>query len=307
MTIGTTVVLSMGMAARLFQNYTQRRVFAERTDRTWQGVLANGGNTIRISKGAAQSVGDYVSDQQINYANADAVHVVDLGAPKQKYWAVKIDDIRALQSSANLLDDAVRASGIDLAETVDADVKAAFDDAAGATPGPAIALNHNDYVGNSMAVAGGANDFQFPLLHRVLDVAKMPAAGRWLMVGAYTAEVMRKYSLLNSVLNAPINAELQNGSIGSCAGFNIYVYDPVYSVFTPGATASDPGEASEPWYFGNDTACAFVDQLDSQEQLRLQDTFADAVRGLYTYGAKVVDRSRLYRSVATIANVPVIA
>ena len=307
MPITNETVVPIVMAARLFQNYTQRRVFAERTDRTWQGVLANGGNTIRISKGAEQSVGDYVVNGDINYANADAVHVVDLGVPKQKYWAVKIDDISALQSSANLLDDAVQKSGIDLAETVDSDVKAAFDDAAGATPGPAIALDHGNYEGNAMSVAGGAGDFQFPLLHRILDVAKMPAAGRWLMVGAYTAEVMRKYSLLNAVLNAPINAELQNGSIGSYAGFNIYVYDPVYSVFTPGTNAGDNGTATEPWYYGNDTACAFVDQLDSQEQLRLQSTFADAVRGLYTYGSKVVDRTRLYRSAATITNVPPVA
>lgn len=296
MPINNATVVPIVMAARLFEAYTQRRVFAERTDRTWQGVLANGGNTIRISKGAEQSVGDYAVNADIVYSNADAVHVVDLGVPKQKYWAVKIDDINALQSSANLLDDSVRLSGIDLAETVDADVKAAFDDAAGATAGPAIALDH--------AVMGGleATHFQFPLLHRILDLAHIPQQGRWVMVGPYTAEILRKFSLQNAVLNAPVNQELRNGNIGTYAGFGLYVYDGSYS-----ATAGDPLAATETWYYGHDTACAFVDQLDSQEQIRLQSTFADAVRGLYTYGAKVVDRTRLYKSVATIANVPPVA
>lgn len=294
MPITNATVVPIVMAARLFQAYTDKRVFAQRTDRTWQGTLANGGNTIRISKGAAQAVADYAVNGEIVYANADAVHVVDIGIPKQKSWAVKIDDISAVQSSANLLDDAVRLAGIDLAETVDADVRAEFE--AAATAGPAIALDHD-------AASMDANDFNLARLHRILDVAKLPREGRWLMIGAYTAELLMGFSLQNAVLNAPVNDALRNGNIGNYGGFSIIVYDPKYS--TVGAPASGKASVTEPWYYGNDTACAFVDQIDRTEQLRLQTTFADAVRGLYTYGAKMVDPTRMHKSAVTIANVPV--
>lgn len=293
MPINNTTVVPIVMAARLFRVYTQRRVFAERTDKTWRGELASGGNTIRISKGAAQSVNDYVVDGNINYANADAEHVVDIGVPKQKSWAVKLDDISAVQSSARLLDEAVYLSGVDLAEQVDADVRAEFE--AGATVGPAIALDHD-------AASLEADDFKIPMLHRLMDVAKLPREGRWLMVGPYTAEMLMRYAVQNTILNAPVVSAMQNGRIGSFGGLDIYVYDPVYAV--AGAASQGKFQATESWYYGNDTAVAFVDQIDRTEQLRLQTTFADAVRGLYTYGAKTVDATRIRKSAVTIANVP---
>ena len=296
MPITNATVVPIVMAARLFNEYQKRRVFAQRTDRTWQGVLANGGNTIRISKGADQSVADYAVNETITYSNADAVHVVDLGVPKQKRWAVKLDDINALQSSARLLDEAVRLSGIALAEQVDADVKAAWDENTGHTDAAAVTIDHD-------AASLSADDFRVPVIHRVLDVGNMPPTGRWLMVGPYSAELIRKYALQNVILNAPVVSELQNGRIGNFGGLDIYVYDGSYATTT--TPSNDKFTATEDWYFGNDTACAFVDQLDRSERLRLETTFADAVRGLYTYGAKTVKADRLYKSVATINNVPV--
>ena len=293
MPISNATVVPIVMAARLFQEYTRTRVFAARTDRTWQGVLANGGNTIRISKGAAQAVADYAVNGVIAYANADAEHVVDIGVPKQKSWAVKLDDIPAIQSSARLLDEAVRLAGVSLAEQVDADVHAEF--MAAATAGHAIALDHDMEV--------SADNFDLPRLHRVMDMALIPRQGRWLIVGPYTAEMLMGYSLQNAVLNAPVVSQLQNGNVGRFGGLDIIVAPPNYSAI--GAANQGKAAATETWFYGNDTACAFVDQLDRTEQIRLETTFADAVRGLYTYGAKMVDPTRMYRSAVTIANVPV--
>jgi hypothetical protein len=40
--------------------------------------------------------------------------------------------------------------------------------------------------------------------------------------------------------------------------------------------------------FGTRSAISFVSQVAKVEALRLQDYYADGVRGLYLYGAKVV-------------------
>ena len=59
--------------------------------------------------------------------------------------------------------------------------------------------------------------------------------------------------------------------------------------------------AAEEWFFGNDSSTAFIDQIRRVEPIRLQTQFADAVRGLYTYGVKTHLSGRLWKSAATVS------
>ena len=289
MPITNATVVPKLIAARLVAKYGETRVFAQRTNRAWQGMLASGGNTVQRNTINDAAVADYVVDTDIAYTSGDVTALGDLTLTKQKYWAVKLDDIPAAQSVSGILDATVADAGEKLAAQVDSDVRAVFD--AGATAGLAVGLDHES------ATAWEASDFKFAAFHRLLDLQNMPRAGRWLIIGPYGAEAIQRYAMQNAVIAATPVAGLINGGIGSFAGFNVYVHGSSHSVLA-GTTAT------EEWFYGNDTAVAFIDQVRRLEQIRLQEAFEDAVRGLYTYGAKMDFAARVYKSVATIENVP---
>jgi hypothetical protein len=45
---------------------------------------------------------------------------------------------------------------------------------------------------------------------------------------------------------------------------------------------------------GHPSAWTYAEQITNLEGLRLEGSFADAVRGLHLYGAKVLDGARLF-------------
>ena len=296
MAIDNTTVVPKLVAARLVDKYRETRVFAQRTNRAWQGMLANGGNTVQRNTVNEAVVADYVVDTDIVYTSGDVTALGDLSLTKQKYWAVKLDDIPAIQSVSGILDATVASAGQVLAAQVDTDVRDVFDTSA--TAGPAIALDHDDFaLGRNAADYPQLTDLGLQTMHRLLDLQSVPRAGRWLIIGPYGAEYIQAMALESAILGAAPAAPLVNGNIGSFGGFNIYVHGATHSALAVAV-------ATEEWFFGNDTAVSFIDQVRRIEQIRLQEGFEDAVRGLYTYGAKMDFATRVYKSTATISNVP---
>ena len=72
-------------------------------------------------------------------------------------------------------------------------------------------------------------------------------------------------------------ARLQNGFVGRAAGFDIYESNNVYSTQTYGTVIAAPAFAT-----------TFAEQIVETEAYRLEKRFADGVKGLDVYGAKVV-------------------
>ena len=290
MAIDATTVVPIIYASRLVAQYRRVRVHGERVDRQWQGQLAAGGDTVRLNIAAAGSLTDYVQATDLVYSKADVTALGDLTLTKQKYFAAKLDDIDRIQSVVNVLDGRVEQDALLLAEAVDADTRAVM--VAAATASTATPIDHD-------TATPSIDDLNIPLMHRVMDVAKMPREGRWVIVGPYTAEYFMKVALTNAVINAPALVNLQNGLIGSFGGFTWYVDGGENSGYV---AANDA--AAETWIFGNDSATAFIDQIRTVEQIRMESDFANAVRGLYTYGVKVHLPARLFKSAVAITNIP---
>lgn len=243
-----------------------------------------------INVPATASVSDYSANGTITYTNADVGTAITLGLGKVKHWAIKFDDLNAALSSIPVLQSAVTEHGIALANQVDSDVRAAMDTSA--TAGPALSFDHSKTL--------SFEDLKLPTLHRILDLQRVPKQGRFLIVGPYTGEVISKVAIANDQVLASGNMNnLVNGRLGSFAGFDIVVADPTHSTYK----TSDK-TATETAFFGVNSATAFIDRIRKTERLRLQTTFADAVRGLYEYGVKVIDANRIFKSAVTIAKVP---
>ena len=299
MALGNANVIPRLYAARVIKEYEDKRVYAARTNRTWQSALRQGGNTIRISELVAPTVKDYDASATpaVAYESIDADKAKDLTLSYEKYFAGKIGDIAELQSKPDLMSEYAAAAGVKLAEQVDADVYANMTKSGNFTAGPAIALDRS--------TALTLNDFKFSLLHRRMDVAKMPREGRWVIVGPYTAEALMATSLSSAFVAADAVSGLQNGRLGTFAGLTLYISGDANSNFDDDSANSNTNpNATETWIFGNNTSLAFVDQVSSIERIRMESDFADGIRGLYTYGMDTIWPDRLYNSICTITKIP---
>jgi len=72
-----------------------------------------------------------------------------------------------------------------------------------------------------------------------------------------------------------------NGMIGTAAGFTVLASNNV-------ATSVFSGTTYYNIIAGTSQAISFAEQLKSVEAFRPEESFADAVKGLHLYGAKVV-------------------
>lgn len=291
MALDNTTTVPKIVAANFLAALRQSQVFASKTNSSWAGQLGANGNEVIINTEADAAIGDYNRTTQISYAGADVGTPVTLQINKTKSWAIKYNDLDAAISKPDVLTSSVQAHGVKMAEVVDADVRAAMD--SGASEGPALALDH---TGNKLVL----DSFKFATLHRVLDLNNVPRSGRFLIVGPYMAEALQRIALKNDVLLAGNNTQsLANGNIGNFGGFSISVAPGAYSTFNASQMS-----ATETAFYGVNSATAYVDQIRKTERLRLESEFADAVRGLMSYGYKVIDSKRLFKSAVSVTKVP---
>ena len=304
MALNNATVVPKIIAAQLLLAYRERRVYTQRVNNTWRNALNAGGNEVIINRPIAGSVADYTTSTSITYNQKADVNAAGLtlqlggtgGIGKggvAKYWHVTFDDLDRALSSIDLLQSSVVEYGEALANQVDDDVRTAM--LASARSAAAVTVDLDAIT----SATDGLDKFSFETLHKDLDWKRVPRAGRWMIVGPAFLEALQKTILSSEQLLAtPQQASLANGRVGSLAGFTLYMGDPKNSTFTAKAGAKDPNYA-ETVICGVDSATAFIDRINRTERLRLESSFADAVRGLYQYNAKVLLPERLLKRTYT--------
>ncbi|OBJ26965.1 P22 phage major capsid protein family protein [Mycobacterium sp. 1245801.1] len=249
-------------SSALLQAWQNATVFAGLVNRSYEG-LATKGNTVKIAGVVVPTVHDYAAANRTTSAEAISDIGVDLLIDQEKSIDFYVDDIDRKQAAGDLAS-YVSAAGQALA--VDSDKYIAN-----------AAVAHGTEVSGSLPTTG---DQAFDLLneaHKVLTKANAPAFGRVTVVNAEFAALLRTAaSKLTTFYEAGDTAGLRAGTIGSLLGSRI-----VESNSLP--------EMDEPQFVLFDSqSIGYVSQIDEVEALRAQDRFADRVRMLHVYGAKVV-------------------
>lgn len=100
-----------------------------------------------------------------------------------------------------------------------------------------------------------------------LDEANAPTAGRWVVVSPAVAKLLT----LELTDKLKDNSEIvQAGYIGSLYGLGVYKSNNTKNVL-----------------FGVTDHFTLAEQFENVEKIRMEKTFADCVRGLHLYGAKI--------------------
>jgi len=234
---------------------------------------ASKGNTVHIINAVTPTTVDYKAAGRVISPEALADTKVDLLIDQERAWALDVDDVDAVQASGSF-DAWTEGAGLSTAE--DAEEYAIAQLIAGATNGQ-----------ESTPVAVDTADEAKAALRKIrtlLTKAKVPAADRFVAVNPAFADLL--ISGMSDVAAAGGDNELRNGIVARMYGLTV-LETPLFA------------EATKPVAVGyHANAAAFVSQIDKVESLRNPSKFADIVRGLNVFGAKVVQTAGVVKYVS---------
>jgi hypothetical protein len=224
---------------------------------------ATRGNTVKITGAVTPTITDYSSTRTVT-AEAMNDDGQDLAIDQEEAFAFIVDDIDRVQA-AGTMEDWTASAGRALAESAE-------DYLLGKFLTESWTLN---VTGASPLTIDSYDDAKDAALkvRTFLNNKKIPTGDRFLVVNPAFSEYLID-GLSESSLQSAEN-ELRNGQIARVWGFNV-LESPLL------------GDQSKPTCVGYHTAsAAYVGQIAQTEAIRHQTKFADIVRGLNVYGAKV--------------------
>jgi hypothetical protein len=245
-------------------------------NRDYEGDIQAAGDTVRITSISDPTIGTYSANTTTvtpeELTDAQRTLVVD----QAKYFAFFVDDVDARQAKGNVIPEAMRRAAYKLADVVDQYVAALYTQIQTANvlnSGSAITLTavdtstHED-LWNKVIV---------PLKVK-LDEANLPTEGRYLVIPPWAHGYLLQSVLFTRVDASGTSEGLRNGMVGRAGGFDILVSNncPV------------PSGSDYIFMAGTDMAISFAEQINKTEAYRPEAKFADAVKGLMLYGAKMV-------------------
>jgi hypothetical protein len=235
------------------------------SNRDFEGEIKNIGSVVKICGIGPITVSDYTKNFDMSSPETLSDTCTELLIDKAKFFNFQIDDVDKTQCTPKLMDAAMKSAAAALANDADKLVYSLYADA-GKTL--SHAYNSEEALINVIIKArrflyeNDVNDSSSV----VLEVS--PAVAAMLL--------KEKIALTNST------EALDNGYLGSVAGCKIYVSNNIKTSYNSDMTSIDY------CIMRTTRAIAFAEQLSEIDAYRPEKRFADAVKGLHLYGAKVV-------------------
>lgn len=265
----------------LLGSLEKKFVFASEmvTNRDYEGEITGAGDSVNITSIADPTVSDYSPNGTVNYESpndAGQTMMID----QAKYFAVKVDDVDAAQAAGNMLTFMQGRGAYKTADATDQFVAGMY---TGAAPGNNVGSSGSPKTPGLYSTTAPADFYTQVILPLgvLLDQADVPDDGhRYIILPPWGKGLMKQTGAFLSFPNSDggVPQVMANGYIGTVDNFNILVSNNAVNY------------SGSNWAIqcGHPMAITFGDQIVKTEALRLQTTFADAVRALHVYGGKVV-------------------
>ena len=262
-------------SARLLEHLDKLHVYAGLMNRDYEGDIRAFGDTVHINQLGAITIRDYDGSDIVEPEELDGEQQ-NLVIDQAKYFNFQVKDIDNAQSNPKLIDSAMQRVSYGLNYEVDRYLGALLVN--GCAPGNV--LYDEDHA--VTPTASTAYDYLVDL-SAVLSENNVPMLGRWAVVPPWYHALLLKDERFVGNGTGYNQAVLQSGVVGEAAGFQIHLSNNVpntnfhhYKVLA-----------------GTNAAGSFAEQLVELEAYRLEKNFSDAVKGLYVFGAKVVQPTAL--------------
>jgi hypothetical protein len=254
-------------SARLLAHLDNKHVYAKLVNREYEGEIRNAGDTVRINQIGDVTVKDYTKNTAIQAPDELTGSQLTLTLDQAKYFNFAVDDIEAAQANVKLIDKAMQRAAYALADTTDQYIASLV-----AQAGITI-----DNGAGGAIVVDGTNVKAYDLLVDIavqLEENKVPAANRWIVIPPWFMGQLLKDDRL---MRVDYKSMIETGEVPGIVGLKVFVSNNV---------PENAGEYSA--MAGIPEAIAYVEKVIKMEAYRPDDRFADAVKGLLVYGAKVL-------------------
>jgi hypothetical protein len=240
-------------------------------NRNYEGEITSHGQSVHITTIGDPTIFDYDKTATLNYEEVETAGT-DLVIDQAKAFAFRLDDVDKAQALLNPMQQMAQNAAYGLRDKTDAYVASLYTGVAsantiGSTGSPV-----------SITTATTAYDSVLVPLRTKLNRANVPSEGRYIVASPEFTGQLLKDDRFVRVDASGTSEGLRNGMVGRAAGFDI-----LESNNTPNPTGSV--QVIQAGYPG---AITYADQIIETEALRLQNTIADAIRGLHVYGAKLL-------------------
>lgn len=254
-------------SAAILEALRAKLVFPSLCNRDYEGDIREAGDTVHITGYNDVTVREYTRGQAITVDDVTDKEAAVLKIDKSDYFAFKVNDLDKTQAKADLTGKFTNSAAYNMMKNVETYISNLMD-AAVDTPAKTVAVGTPADAYLAVVEAG-----------RKLDVQSVPDEGRWLVVSPDFYALLLQDSRFVEGTEAGHNT-LLNGVVGQVRGFTV-----VKSNNVPSKKASPDTQSI---LAGTNAAVTFAQQVSKVEAMRMQTDFADMVRGLDLYGAKVI-------------------
>lgn len=278
-------------SARLLYALEKSHIATNLVNRNYEGLIQNQGDTVHIGSIGAITVSSYAANSDMSapetLATTDQALVID----QAKYFNFQIDDVDKVQAAGDLIDTAMGRAAYALADTSDAYLLGVI--AAGADSG--------NVIGTKAAPIAltAANVYEnLVKLRTVLDKQNVPTSGRTVVIPPDVYALLLNDTTHFAIAQRETGENLiVNGLVGRIAGFDVYMSNNAVS-------AADGGSGGATTYYSVTAqvadATTYAEQVIKTEAYRLEKRFADGVKGLHVYGAKVTNGKEIAKLLCTV-------
>lgn len=278
-------------SAKLIENFYDATVLAAIANTDYEGEIKRMGDTVNIRTTPELTIRPYQKGMTLTVERPDKPKI-QLLIDQGEYFAAIEDDVDKVQADINLMDTWSKDASEKMKIRIDSNVLTGMlpDVAAinrGATAGRISGNINLGATGSALALtkdgASSTKDVTEFIVDvgTVLDEANCPESGRFMVIPAWVAGLIKKSDLKDASLAGDSTSILRNGRLGMIDRFTLYVSHNLNSVV-------DGGNKCFSVVAGTKMGLTFASQMTEMESLRAESTFGNVVRGLQVYGYKVV-------------------
>lgn len=257
-----TNFISTIWSENLYKQLDKKYVGVMNCSRDYEGDIKNQGSVVKICGIDCVNISDYTKNSDIGGPEMLSDVARTLRIDQAKYFNFQIDDVDKAQSNPKLMDEAMKVAAAALANVADAYVYSLYTEA------------YNNITDDNVTAE--------KLIDHIISLKTIMMQKGVLDPNDIVLEVTPEIAAM--ILKAKIdigsdNMEaLESGLLGKIAGCKVYVSNNV---------VVDENNYHQ-CLFRTKRAVTFAEQISEVEAYRPEKRFADAVKGLHLYGAKIV-------------------
>lgn len=240
-------------------------------NRDYEGEISVYGDTVKINGIGEVTIDDYAKNTNIGDPETLTDTSRTLLISQSKYYNFQIDDIDAAQQNPKVMQQAMAEAAYGLAKIADSYIAGLYTEVA--------ASNLLGAVGAPIVFTAVTDAYDALVdLGILLDESNVPTIGRFVIVPSWYHGLLLKDDRFVATGDQTAETTRINGMVGEAAGFMIMKSNQV-----PFATVTTEYKVIA----GYNGAWSYAEQINSTEAYRPEKRFADALKGLHLYGAKV--------------------